>query len=277
MRVKNQLVIWLMTVSFCTLAQSPRNYYNIANGWTDLNISGKIAGKFSWTIENQHRREDMQGDYNLATTTGNPYNSLNQHIFRPYIHYQMNPNVRFSLMPLGWIGSNRFKDGSPSAFFSELRISPQLILTQNFGRLRFDNRLRHEFRWLGNNQALHEKSFIYGGDFENSIFRMRFRNQLKVIAPLNHIKMDNKTLYFQVSNELFVNMGEKVSNTNLFDQNRVLIGLGYKFNQLLAIEAGFMRQTIYRFNNANKDNVDRNNIFQVNIAVTNVEQMLKRK
>lgn len=53
--------------------------------------------------------------------------------------------------------------------------------------------------------------------------------------------------------------------------------MGYKLNQIIAIEAGFMRQTIYRFNNANKDNVDRNNIFQLNFAVTNVELLLKKK
>lgn len=277
MRVKYLLALCLTTASFCTFAQSPRNYYNIANGWTDLNVSGKIAGKFSWTVENQHRREDMQGDYNSATTTGNPYNNLNQHIFRPYVHYQMNPNVRFSLMPLGWIGSNRFANGSPSAFFSELRIAPQVILTQNLGRLRFDNRFRYEFRWFGQNQTLDNKSFLYGGDFSNTVFRTRIRNQFKLTVPLNHAKMDDKTLYTQVYNEVFIGMGENVANTNLLDQNRILIGLGYKFNQFLAFEAGYMRQTIYRFNNTNKDNVDRNDIFQVNLAITNVENMFKKK
>lgn len=277
MRVKYLLALWLMTAFFCTFAQSPRNYYNIANGWTDLNVSGKIEGKFSWTVENQHRREDMQGDYNSATTTGNPYNNLNQHIFRPYVHYQMNPNVRFSLMPLGWIGSNRFANGSPSAFFSELRIAPQVILTQNLGRLRFDNRFRYEFRWFGQNQTLNNKSFLYGGDFSNTVFRTRIRNQFKLTVLLNHAKMDDKTLYTQVYNEVFIGMGENVANTNLLDQNRILIGLGYKFNQFVAFEAGYMRQTIYRFNNANKDNVDRNDIFQVNLAITNVENMFKKK
>lgn len=103
-----------------SFSQSPRNYYHISNGWTDLNISGKIAGKFSWQLENQQRRQDMQGDYNESTTTGNPYHNLNQHVFRPWVHFQLNPNVRFSLMPFGWIGSNRFSNGAPSAFFQNI-------------------------------------------------------------------------------------------------------------------------------------------------------------
>lgn len=256
--------------------QGPRSYYHISNGWTDLNVSGKLAGKFTWQIENQHRREDMQGDYNESTTSGNPYNNLNQHVFRPYIHYQANPNVRFSLMPLGWIGSNRFKDGKPSAFFAELRIAPQVILSQQIGRLKIDHRLRYEFRWLGANQSVDEKSFLYGGDFSTSTFKERFRYQLKGTMPLNKTKMEDKTLYAQAYNELFVNMGQNVANINLLDQNRVLIGLGYRFNKFYSVEAGYMQQVIFRFNNADKNNVDVNNILQLNLAISNFEGIFKK-
>lgn len=269
--------IILLTLSNSCFSQSPRQYYHIANGWTDINISGKLAGKFTWQIENQHRREDMQGDYNESTATGNPYHNLNQHVFRPWIHYQMNPNVRFSLMPLGWIGSNRFKDGVPSAFFAELRVSPQVILTQNIGRVRFDNRFRYEYRWFGQNQDVNDKSFLYGGDFSTTTFKNRFRYQLKATIPLNHAKMDDKTLYAQAYDEVFVNTGEQVANTNLLDQNRLLIGLGYKFNKFLAIEAGYMQQTIFKLNNATKSNVDINNIIQLNLAVSNFEQLFKKE
>ena len=272
------LAVFLMASIYCTNGQtSPRTFYTISNGWTDLNISGKIAGKFSWTLENQQRREDMQGDYNTANTTGNLYNTFNQHLFRPYIHYQANPNLRFSLMPLGWIGSNRFAAGVPSAFFSELRMSPQTILTQNYGRVRIDSRLRYEFRWIGKNQSVTEKSFLYDGDFSTIIKRQRIRYQLKATVPLNKPKMEDKTLYAQAFNELFVGMGKNVANTNLLDQNRILIGVGYKFNKFVAFEAGFMRQSIFRFNNATKDNVDRNNIFQTNLAITNVEQIFRKE
>jgi Protein of unknown function (DUF2490) len=268
--------IFLLTLSGVSFAQSPRHFYHISNGWTDLNISGKLAGKVTWQIENQHRREDMQGDYNDATTTGNPYNNLNQHVFRPWLHYQMNPNIRFSLMPYGWIGSNRYANGAPSAFFGEIRVSPQVMLTQNIGRVRFDNRLRYEFRWIGQNQAVSDGGFLYSGDFSTTTFRERFRYQFKMTVPLNHAKMDDKTFYAQAYDEIFVNMGEKVANTNLLDQNRVMIGLGYKFNKFLSIEAGYMQQTIFRFNNATKDNVDNNNIIQLNFAVSNFEQLFKK-
>ncbi len=275
---KNTLIFFiLIMMAGVSQAQSPRLRYHISNGWSDINLSGKIKGKFSWQLENQHRREDEQGDYNENTTTGNIYNNLNQHVFRPYIHFQANPNVRFSLMPLGWIGSNRFKDGNPSAFFSELRIAPQVIFSQNFGRLRIDNRMRYEFRWFGNNQAVSDFHMPYSGDFSTTTFKMRYRNQFKVSFPLNHEKMQDKTFYLQAYDELFVNLGEKVANTNLLDQNRVLIGLGYKLNQFVSLEAGYMKQSIFRFNNTSKNNEDINNIFQINLAVNNIEKLLGKK
>jgi Protein of unknown function (DUF2490) len=265
---------------FNSFAQNPtplREFHIINNGWTDFNVTGKIKGKLLWQIENQHRREDMQGDYNEATKTGNPYKNLNQHLFRPYLHYQLNPNIRFSLMPMGWIGSNRFKDGKPSAFFSELRMAPQVILTQNIGRIRFDNRFRYEFRWIGKNKDVNDKNFIYGGDYSTTTFKERFRYQVKMTIPLNKPKMDDKTVYIQAYNELFVNIGKNIPNINIFDQNRVMVGLGYKFNKFVAVEAGFMRQSIYRFNNTDKNNVDRNNILQTNLAISNFEGLFKKK
>lgn len=266
-------VVFLSTI----YGQNPRQFYNISNGWTDLNVSGNFSKKLSWQIENQHRRVDAHGDYNPATETGNIYHNLNQHIFRPYLHYQASPGVRFSIMPLGWMGSNRFNAGKPSAYFSELRITPQVILTQNLGKLRIDSRLRYEFRKLGNNEDVNDHTGLYGGDFSIYSKRQRFRYQLKGTLPLNRSKMENKTLYAQAYNELFINMGKNVPTINLLDQNRILIGLGYKMNDYFTVEAGFLRQTFYRFNNAEKNNVDRNNTLQLNFAITNFEGLFKKK
>ena len=268
-------ILGAILLSIQLYAQSPRQYYHISSAWTDLNFSGKITGKLSWQLENQNRRQDMQGDYNPSTTSGNPYQNLNQHIFRPWLHYQLNPSIRFSFLPLGWIGSIRFKDGVPSTFFSELRIPPQIMLTQQLGKLRIDHRLRYEFRWIGHNQSVDEKSFIYGGDFSTTTHKERFRYQIKGSMPIRKEKIEDKTWYLQASNELFLNIGEQVANINLLDQNRALIGLGYRINKNLSVEAGYMQQAIFRFNNASKNNVDLNNIFQLNFVMSNVETLLK--
>ena len=87
--------------------------------------------------------------------------------------------------------------------------------------------------------------------------------------------MEDKTWYLQASNELFLNIGEQVANTNLLDQNRALIGLGYRINKNISVEAGYMQQAIFRFNNSAKNNVDLNNILQLNFVISNVETLFK--
>jgi hypothetical protein len=89
--------------------------------------------------------------------------------------------------------------------------------------------------------------------------------------PLGKAKMEDKTWYVQAYNELMINMGENVPNLNIFDQNRLLIGLGYRINSNLSVEMGYMQQSIFRFNNAAKNNVEINNILQVNLAISNFE------
>lgn len=122
---------------------------------------------------------------------------------------------------------------------------------------------------------MENKSFIYGGDFSSTTQKERFRYQLKAILLLGKEKMEDKTWYCQASNELFVNIGEQVANTNLLDQNRVLIGLGYRINKNFSVEAGYMQQAIFRFTNSSKNNVDLNNILQLNFIISNVETLFK--
>jgi hypothetical protein len=121
-----------------------------------------------------------------------------------------------------------------------------------------------------------DKSFLYGGDFSTTTFRQRLRIMLKATVPINHTKMDDNTWYAQAFDEVFVSMGPTTVNTNLLDQNRIMIGLGYKFNKFYAIEAGYLRQTIFRFNNIAKDNVDVHNVLLLNFVVNNIEQLLAK-
>lgn len=262
------LLLGLMPILL--FSQASRQYYHIPNAWMDVNVSGKLYKKFSWQIENSHRRQDMQGEYNESTTTGNLFHSFGQHVVRPYVHYQLSPKIRFSLMPLGWIGSNRFNEGNPISFFSELRISPQVMLTQFLGKLKLDNRLRYEMRWIGQNQPVDDKSFIYAGDFSSSTFRERLRYQLKLNLPFGREKISDKTLYGILSNEVFIQVGNQIPRANVLDQNRILIGLGYSVNRSLSVELAYQRQTIFRLNNTLKNNVDLNNILYVNMIVSNL-------
>lgn len=58
---------------------------------------------------------------------------------------------------------------------------------------------------------------------------------------------------------------QKNVNENIFDKNRIGIVLGYRFNNVLRIEAGYLKQTLQLGREVNNQNViQSNNGFFIN-------------
>ena len=58
--------------------------------------------------------------------------------------------------------------------------------------------------------------------------------------------------------ELFVGFGENVGE-NIFDQNRIGVVLGYKFNESVKLELGYLNQIVQL-----SREIDNKNVFQYN-------------
>ena len=64
---------------------------------------------------------------------------------------------------------------------------------------------------------------------------MRFRYFLSVTVPFS--KKESNKLYLSAYNEIFLN-----TESAVFDRNRIYGGLGFKINNNIKIEAGYMNQ-----------------------------------
>ena len=80
----------------------------------------------------------------------------------------------------------------------------------------------------------------------SKIIKLSKKNKNKIRVGYNHrfhpaiIKSKeiiDKTAYLAIYDEVFIGFGKNV-NENIFDQNRVGILLGYRFNPSIRIEAG---------------------------------------
>jgi len=111
----------------------------------------------------------------------------------------------------------------------EKRCWEEFSLKQTVFRFSIQHRFRLEERYFFT-FSTKERSFNY---------RMRYRFYFTV--PLNHSSLTDKTLYFLGGDEIFLNFGKKVIY-NMYDQNRVLAGLGYKFNDLFQISLTYVYQ-----------------------------------
>lgn len=102
---------------------------------------------------------------------------------------------------------------------NENRILEQFTLHSNPGKLKIQHRYRIEHRF-------------FPGDTQH-----RFRYRLQLTHPLS------KLWFANVSNEVFLNLQEPV-----FDQNRLFLALGYRFNDNINLQAGYLKLHFTRRN-----------------------------
>ena len=99
----------------------------------------------------------------------------------------------------------------------------------------------------------------------------------KAIIPLNRAKMEPGTLYTNIYDEVFVGIGHNTKPERVFDQNRLFLGLGYKFNPAFRLEAGYLNQAIPRGKVGTTHNLDMNHVLSIFVIVDDVSLLFRKK
>lgn len=102
---------------------------------------------------------------------------------------------------------------------------------------------------------------------EQGIFEAveRFRFQGRAVYPINHVKIEKKTLYAFVSDELYFKTKSEISGSEFFDRNRATIGLGYKLSKDLQVEISYANEYLPR---TSADKIY--NALQINVTFENI-------
>lgn len=254
--------------------------------WSELNLTGKIKGKFLYQLDYQFR---MQGESDrlrsqlnnerpgLGDEAHGTYNIFAypfQQVVRPWVHYQMHERVRLSWSPLGWWGT-WYPTGVNSVNFQpEFRSTLMLTLTQPLGRVIITQRYRYEFRFFGKELPTDGSA---GNDFYDHMTgpenrRGRLRYMARAVIPFNNPKLEPKTYYLNVYDEVFVGIGHNVKPERIFDQNRFFMGLGYKFNPALRVELGYLNQLVPK-----GPTTDMNHVLQLFVLVDDFNSFFRKK
>lgn len=177
-----------------------------------------------------------------------------QRLFRTALLKVVNPAVRYGA---GYAFNRSYP---PDEFVTnpiptnEHRSYLQFDLNHAGGIAHWDHRYRLEQRWVERLDA--------SGDRTGWTYTNRARYFLRsFIAPGGGSPGDNEP-YFVGFEEVFVSFGKNVRN-NIFDQNRLFLGAGYKWSRALSVEAGYMSQIILR---ASGTDVERNHMLFVGIV-----------
>jgi hypothetical protein len=269
-----------------TFGQSPRTLNVNHAFWTEINLGGKIKGKYGYQLDYQFRsqgesdkirdqemslpsasQDGSHGKYNIFAF---PY----QQVVRPWVTYQANDKIKVSVSPFGWWGTWTPTGTNSLNFQPEFRSTIQVALSQPMGRVNITQRYRYEFRFFGKELPTDgtKGDDYYAGMADSGSRKGRFRYMLRAIIPLNHQKMEPKTYYINVYNELMIGIGHNVKPERIFDQNRAFLALGYKFSPAFRVELGYLNQYVPKGATS-----DMNNVVQMFIIVDDLNSFFKRK
>lgn len=201
-------LLWLCIVSYTMV-------YGQTNGlgsWNIINLKYNHTPKFSLFAEGQIRSLSF-------------YNDFHYHEVKLGANFKVLPNLKASLA-FGqydtYASGGNFR--TPKRL-SEVRLWPQLVMLQDFWRLKVEQRYRAEFR------------------FTNLGYRTRFRYRLGVSYPFGVQKRGYKPLQASVSTELFFTNIEPY-----FERNRAMVALNYKFTKTASLQVGYISQFDYKIN-----------------------------
>ncbi|WP_425291226.1 DUF2490 domain-containing protein [Spirosoma linguale] len=250
------LVVWVFTAS-TTYAQTYRDQVlNRTVFWSEVNLVYKTAGKWSFQLDHQYRR---QADDNGRDLNAFRYPLLQ--VFRPWINYQLSPPVQVSLSPLGlWWNWGRVSPYQPLTFFQEIRITPQLQITKPLGNGQLIHRVRTELRWASRTDTL-TRAYIFLSDGESQQvladrFSLRLRTLARWMKPAFKRDPTDNRWYSQLSIEPML----VVSASGIrFDQQRTYLALGRRIQKHLRLEVGYMNQFTFQ-----RRETDRLHLFRFN-------------
>lgn len=232
MKIKSTILIFMISSSLFALENKEINHFNSFwfSDFTKWNINNK------WSL------------YLDIGLRGNKWvKEWSQQLIRPGLFYQCN-----SKLNIGG-GLAYFKHFSKNNNRNEYRFWQQLLLNHTIGRIKIANRFRLEQRCI--------QKIIDNKLSNNYSFINRLRYQLALQIPLNSKKLENKTIYAAVSDEIMFNYGKEIVY-NYFDQNRFSFGLGYKYNEPLNIVLSYTTIILHK----NKPNTfDNTNVILVSV------------
>ncbi len=221
-------VVLIPSLSNIKLAQgSPRNTDHQFNNWFNPSLNIRANKYVGFYIEGQLRFNEFK------------YNQ--QHQIRGMLDVFLTKTITVS--PIGYVYTWNYQYGKQPAKTTENLhcIFEQISVKHSVGRVFFEQRARMEQRWQEHKVLQNDGSYLK----ENFSYKNRFRYRTMITIPLNKKTMCTGTIFVSTWDEMFVSFGKNV-NYNLPDQNRVYVGLGYKFNKKGTVQLGYLNQLLIK-------------------------------
>lgn len=221
-------------------AQGPRTTVTNFNSWFSWSGENAIGDRWSLWTDLQLRREHGGG-------------TPQQLLFRPGLTYAIAPGIRVG-GGYAYIVTYPYGMDPIAAAVPEHRVWEQLSIAHRVGDLALTHRYRLEQRWIGVGDPV----------TPSHVANYREESRFRYLVRATHELGRATGLYLTAFDEVFITAGASTRN-NLLDQNRVLIGGGWRFTPTWKLEVGYLEQRIWK---ASGLNAERNHTLSVSVFST---------
>ena len=230
---------FLILLVICVQSAFSQKQINKQSGfWLGYFNQTRLSDKWGIWLDLHARRTDFMARWSAQ-------------IFRPGVTYYLNDHFRFTA---GYAYARSFPPEGMETIRPEHRLWQQALWTTRQKRL-------HTQQWIRVEERFNHK--IANDELQDGYnFNFRFRYLLNLMVPLNRDFIEPKTLFFAFNDEIHINAGKQIT-FNMFDQNRLFLGLGYQFTKGLNLQVGYMNQfqQLSSGNHFNSNNVLRVFVF----------------
>jgi hypothetical protein len=196
--------------------------------WSKTEVTQIFENKWGLGVDYIYRS-------NNEMNKGSIFENWHRHSVRPWIHYQFDKNLRVSISPIAYFGTQEYfakEQDFERQPYHELRTTFQVVHQSKMMGERINHTFRHWFEIRYRNPFDEENYFTF------TRYRMRYR--LRYLINKDNYNEKN-VLYTYVSNEIMVNYGNRIVY-NMFSQNRIQLALGYRIHPSTRIEMRYMNR-----------------------------------
>ncbi|MGL4630984.1 MAG: DUF2490 domain-containing protein [Leadbetterella sp.] len=253
-------LVFIFFISYLTShAQDYRSQEENTVSWTGFFATLKVSPKVGIYTEFQLRRAEF---------ASKPL----QDFYRMGINYQLHPRAQ---VRVGYAYAETYAYGEQplnplGKTFSEHRPYEMLTLNDKLGRFDIINRFMMEQRFIGRYNNAESKTE------DEFLFSNRARYMIRTNIPLNHTSIKDKTVYALIYNEIHISFGKNIRE-NVFDQNRLGFGLGYRFNPKIRAEIGYINQRLQLAREVSEKNHFQSNNGLTTNFIFNLELIKNKK
>lgn len=231
MLYKSNYIFFVLAILYGISLQAQTVKSQNNNIWFHYVGKNMVTEKLSFTFETTIRY-------------ANGFSEKQQWFVRPSLDYQFTESFSGSV---GYSHYNTYSYGNPAmnkADVPEDHLWIQGTYVHHSGAFKFTHRLRDENRFVG---IVKYDSFSAAYEVDRYDYRNRLRYMFLVNYPL--LKNGNQAkLSGFLGDEIFLNIGKNTGKT-LFNQNRIIAGIGYTFNSQHQLQLSYIHQNIWNFGN----------------------------